>query len=644
MDLVDFSAEELENMIKLLTFNVFESTKGISLLSIAQRAIGNIMPQLSQNPMIVSALRNDLIKMALQHIKKNSGTLRYLKTQLQNSKLSIWKSIQLQSTIKKTDNDTEDIELNSSIEIENNKDLDNMISEIKRQFNERLPYSFFHSMNFDAFKPHSIGKNIVYPIEKFSPIVPCAMKLFGVSDFSNEVINEATVLALTTVVWANYSIPPLPFLKCFYYEFEVKYLAPGGDVAIGVIDGQESADHELRCQIGSVTGSYAYVSKSGEVLCESSSFEEEQVLEPYGAGDIVGLGIIFVKSGDHQLFFTKNGEVKSFENAEDRLYVSSIETHQKYTPIIGLRGKNTTVEVNFGQKPFAFDTSTLINLNIQNATAKRNQKSLFSDEEEEEAYPLCPKKKKTEDDEKILEDEEDNTDKDEGDEEEEEEEEEQRGKMNLKRKLQMKKKKKILKFLKKKKSLIQEEIEDIEIEEENDERTRSELIVDNEEEKLEDEEDESPMIEINEDFDKLDDNLDNEDKEDLDKIEKTASILKSEEPEEKPFIIMSSKGKSVGANINEIQFLDTNSIEATIRMKVGDVVVINLLSDENNFYKSNGIVRQIDYIQQLVLVYLRRPDVARHQQLWVKFSELAVLNEKERDCSVANSNYFLLFF
>ena len=72
---------------------------------------------------------------------------------------------------------------------------------------------------------------------------------------------------------------------------------------------------------------------------------EQKEDKKYGKGDTVGCG--YDPEG-HQVFFTHNGELLS--NC-----ASDVPAEAHYFPVVALNGLGTTVDVNFGDRPFVYD-------------------------------------------------------------------------------------------------------------------------------------------------------------------------------------------------------------------------------------------------------------------------------------------------
>ena len=344
-------------------------------------------------------------------------------------------------------------------------------------------------------------------------------------------------------------------------------------------------------KIGSVLGSYAYESSKGAVLSESPQIDEEHILEPYVAGDVVGCILTFSKDQDHSISFTKNGKLLRFANEEENVRVLSTVFNQKFTPIIGLRGKDTSVFVNFGQKPFVFDTSELYNENLnfdpmtdrQEAITYNTDDNNDEDEEDDEGEnDLSPQFLHNMAEHDFNEDDLDDLEDDDGDDEDDDDDDD---------------------------------------------------VID-----MDNMDGEYPPFNLNDGVDTLADFLNLSDGE-LGSYDSNSEDEPNEHStNDSHYITVTSKEKIVGVDIHEIQLLDSNSLEAIIRMKIGDVVLIHRMEEGVGYYKRVGIVRQIDYIEQIVLIYLRRHDLGRDQQLWIRFSDLSILKEGKNDFTVDKGN------
>src|SRR3990167_6734837 len=171
--------------------------------------------------------------------------------------------------------------------------LPNYYFPVKKQFEKQYPFSLFHTLNLKAYS--SVALSIQQLSDEYMNLdaeylllVPCGMKLSGGTVISHAIANSSNLLTLTAVTWSNYSIPKYPLLIHFYFEMTVLSQAPGGDVGIGLIDSQADCDHADGSQIGSVSGSFGYISRNGWVLNESPEPDEQFQLEPYGVDDTVG--------------------------------------------------------------------------------------------------------------------------------------------------------------------------------------------------------------------------------------------------------------------------------------------------------------------------------------------------------------------
>lgn len=75
--------------------------------------------------------------------------------------------------------------------------------------------------------------------------------------------------------------------------------------------------------------------------------EHKKAAKEFGDGDVVGCGY----DPEHQqVFWTLNGELIA--------HCASDVPARSYYPCIALRGQATSVEVNFGSKPFRFDVAS----------------------------------------------------------------------------------------------------------------------------------------------------------------------------------------------------------------------------------------------------------------------------------------------
>ena len=135
---------------------------------------------------------------------------------------------------------------------------------------------------------------------------------------------------------------PIPS-TCNIYYFEMKILdgIENGPIAIGLA----TDSFNLRRMPGWDQFTIGYHGDDGKLFYQN---KKGNIYGPtYGKGDVVGCGVYL---GNNTVFFTKNGH--SFGVATKHL------PDQEWYPTIGLRGENQKVEVNFGNKQFAYDIST----------------------------------------------------------------------------------------------------------------------------------------------------------------------------------------------------------------------------------------------------------------------------------------------
>ncbi|XP_022155235.1 ran-binding protein 10 [Momordica charantia] len=137
------------------------------------------------------------------------------------------------------------------------------------------------------------------------------------------------------VVQAN---KPAPVKRLVYYfEIHVKDAGAKGQIAIGFT----TDSFKMRRQPGWEPNSCGYHGDDG--LLYRGLGKKEPFGPTYTSGDTVGAGINYTSQ---EFFFTKNG-----------IIVGAVEKDMKgpLFPTIAVHSQNEEVQVNFGQKPFAFD-------------------------------------------------------------------------------------------------------------------------------------------------------------------------------------------------------------------------------------------------------------------------------------------------
>jgi len=140
----------------------------------------------------------------------------------------------------------------------------------------------------------------------------------------------------------------------YYYEVEVKDAGNHGKIAVGFAD----KTFKLSRQPGWELHSYGYHGDDGQKF--SGSGTGHPYATPYGAGDVVGAGIIL---STQDIFFTKNGKL---------LDIAYHQVKLPLYPTIGLHSTNECVEVNFGQKKFMYDIDGLIQREHINQQSRYN--------------------------------------------------------------------------------------------------------------------------------------------------------------------------------------------------------------------------------------------------------------------------------
>lgn len=136
------------------------------------------------------------------------------------------------------------------------------------------------------------------------------------------------------------SIPP----SCGLYYFEVKIISKGQEGFIGI--GLSADNVNINKLPGWDKLTYSYHGDDGCIFCSSGAGQ------PYGptftTGDIIGCGVNFL---DNTCFFTKNGHNLglAFKDIQGNLY-----------PTIGLQTPGQIIDTNFGQHPFEFDITDMI--------------------------------------------------------------------------------------------------------------------------------------------------------------------------------------------------------------------------------------------------------------------------------------------
>ncbi|GLI64316.1 hypothetical protein VaNZ11_007541 [Volvox africanus] len=136
-------------------------------------------------------------------------------------------------------------------------------------------------------------------------------------------------------VQADYPAPP----SCLIYYFEITVVAPGSNGTIGV--GFAHSSHNVTRHVGWDAGTFGFHGDDGKTFLEGRN---EYYGFKFGKGDVVGAALDFQRK---EIFFTKNGTKGK---------AISISISQALYPTVSLHSSGEVVSVNFGQKPFSFNT------------------------------------------------------------------------------------------------------------------------------------------------------------------------------------------------------------------------------------------------------------------------------------------------
>ncbi|CAN1762620.1 Ran-binding protein M homolog [Linum perenne] len=123
----------------------------------------------------------------------------------------------------------------------------------------------------------------------------------------------------------------------YYFEMRVKNVGWMKQIAIGFT----KEGNDLERDLGWLPNSIGYHGNDGRLYKETK--EGVRFGERYTNGDIVGAGI---KYASNEFFFTKNGWMVGTVNKE---------INCPLFPTVSLNGQYAEVDVNFGQKSFAYD-------------------------------------------------------------------------------------------------------------------------------------------------------------------------------------------------------------------------------------------------------------------------------------------------
>ena len=140
-------------------------------------------------------------------------------------------------------------------------------------------------------------------------------------------------------VRSSNAIPP----TCNVYYFEMKVIDEGENGIIGI--GLTSNGSKLNRMPGWNKNTIGYHGDNGKVY--KGKRNGSKYGPSFGVGDVVGCGLDLKRN---TVFFTKNG-------CSIGVAISNLPSNNSWYPTIGLHSRNEKIEVNFGQKDFAFDVS-----------------------------------------------------------------------------------------------------------------------------------------------------------------------------------------------------------------------------------------------------------------------------------------------
>ncbi|CAE7219577.1 hypothetical protein PTNB73_09874 [Pyrenophora teres f. teres] len=139
---------------------------------------------------------------------------------------------------------------------------------------------------------------------------------------------------------------PMP-RQCGIYYFEITVISKGKDgrmIGIG-FSGPKVALSRIP---GWEPDSYAYHGDDGQVFSNTTSGRSYG--PKFGTLDVIGCGINF---RTNTAFFTKNGHLLGTAFRD-------LKPNMPYYPTVGMKKPGETVQVNFGQEPFAFDIDKMV--------------------------------------------------------------------------------------------------------------------------------------------------------------------------------------------------------------------------------------------------------------------------------------------
>ncbi|EFJ50789.1 hypothetical protein VOLCADRAFT_103851 [Volvox carteri f. nagariensis] len=131
---------------------------------------------------------------------------------------------------------------------------------------------------------------------------------------------------------------PAPASSLVYY-FEMTVVEPGAMGTIGL--GYAPSSHDTSHHVGWDSGTFGFHGDDGNTFFEGRA---EYYGFKYGKGDVVGAALDFQRK---EIFFTKNGTKGK---------AISVNINNLLYPTVSLHSVGEVVSVNFGQKPFAFNT------------------------------------------------------------------------------------------------------------------------------------------------------------------------------------------------------------------------------------------------------------------------------------------------
>ena len=174
------------------------------------------------------------------------------------------------------------------------------------------------------------------------------------------------------IVFLNRSIPKGPFIlpiknknsynlylsNVYYFEIKIEQnqFRNGWDnecVSLGFCN----RDFNSGCvgyQVGWLKGTFGYHSDDGGIFIESGGHHTQDLDEPWGPGDVVGAGVVYLNK-IIKIFFTKNGKFLGFF-ASKKVYKFR---DYNLTPAISV-DSSYPIKVNFGHNQFVFPIENMI--------------------------------------------------------------------------------------------------------------------------------------------------------------------------------------------------------------------------------------------------------------------------------------------